>query len=110
MNKMANQPSAHFISYPHSINDLQKPFIAQLEKPFVIEKIITLKKYDYENFITDLCADRGFIEENNILCRVDNEGIWHCLYIKQIGKNEGILVMSDGAVFPKYAAYIAMRY
>ena len=105
---MTKQKTAHFISYPHHIDDLQKVSIANQQKPFVIEKTIELRKYEYENFITDLCIDRCFIEENSSLCKIDNKGIWHCLYIKQVGKNDGVLVMSDGAVFPKYAAYTSI--
>ena len=102
---MTNQPTAHFISYPYRIEDLRKPHLAAQEEPFVIEKTVELKKIDYENFIADLCVDRWFIEENAKLCFVDDEDVWHCILIRQIGKTDGVLVQSDGCVFAKYAAY-----
>jgi hypothetical protein len=102
---MTNQPTAHFVSYPYRIEDLRKPHLAAQEDPFVIEKTVELKKMDFENFISDLCVDRWFIEENTKLCHIDENGIRHCILIRQVGKTDGILVMSDGTVFAKYAAY-----
>jgi hypothetical protein len=37
--------------------------------------------------------------------RVDTEGTWHCTLIKEEGKNEGILVESEGYEYARYSAY-----
>ena len=94
-----------FIRYPHRIEELKKLHLPEQRQPFVIEKTINLKKIDYENFITDLCVDRWFIQENAKLCCVDKSDVWHCILIRRIGKTDGVLVQSDGCDFAKHAAY-----
>lgn len=74
-------------------------------KPYIVEKVITLSEIDYQNFTTDLLADRHFIEDNISLMFVDNNNVWHCLLVVQAGKPEtGILVESKKNDFPKYTA------
>ena len=103
---MYHYPTAFFVSMPFQIEDLKRPHLISQQKPYIIEKTIELEEIDYENFITDLCVDRWFIEDNAKLCRIDENGAWHCLFIYEQGKLDGILVMSDGQVFPKWAAYV----
>ena len=97
--------TAFFIKCPRRIEDFKKLNIPEQRKVFTIEKTIVLSKYDYENFISDFCIDRWFIEENVNLCYVDDAEIWHCILVKQFGKNKGVLIQSDGCVYTKYAAY-----
>lgn len=103
MNKL---PTAFFVEYPFRIEDLIKPHLLEHQKPYIVEKEIRLSKIDYENLITDLCVDRWFIEKYSYLCKIDENGVWHCILARQRGKTDGILIMSDGRVFPKWAAYI----
>lgn len=103
---MSKLPTAFFIEYPHRIEDLMRPHLPEQRKPFVVERKVSLGKIDYENFITDLCVDRWFIEKYSRLCHIDEAGVWHCVLVKQNGASDGILVMSDGAVYPKWAAYL----
>ena len=98
--------TAFFVSMPFRIEDLQKLHLVTRRKPYTIEKTVRLARIDYENFITDLCTDRWFIEENTDLMYVDQDGVWHCIFIQQRGRLDGVLVMSEGRVFPKWAAYI----
>ena len=102
MNKL---PTAFFVEYPFRIEDLQKPYLPHQRKPFIVKKLIQLGKIDYENFVSDLCVDRWFIEENTHLCRIDGDGAWHCILVMQKGHSDGVLVMSEGKVFPKWASY-----
>lgn len=97
--------TAYFVRHPSTIKNLRVPHLYDKRKPFVIEKTVTLPVIDYENFITDLGVDRGFIEEDMDLCRVDGDGVWHCILVRQRGKPDGVLVMSEGTEYPKYAAY-----
>lgn len=99
-----NEQTAFFVSMPFRIGDLQHPHLANKRKPYVIEKTVVLGKIDYENFITDLCVDRQYIEDNVHLCQI-HDGIWHCLLIQRRGERDGVLVMSEGCGFPKWAAY-----
>lgn len=95
-----------FVEYAFQIKDLQKPHSIYKSNPYVVEKEVTLSKINYENFTTDFCADRWFIEKYSKLCRIDDNGIWHCILVRQKGRTDGVLVMSDGNDFPKWAAYL----
>ena len=54
---------AYFVSDPRRIEDLTVLHLVEKERPFEVVKIVKLAKIDYENFITDMVADRQFIEE-----------------------------------------------
>jgi hypothetical protein len=69
-----------------------------------VEATVELPIIDYKNFITDLYVDRPFIEEHMDVSRVDYDGIWHCILVKQRGKEDGVLIMSEGHDYPKWAA------
>ncbi len=103
---MNNLPTAFFVEYPFRIEDLIKPHSPHQQKPYIVEKVIKLGKIDYENFITDLCVDRWFVEEYTNQLQIDEDGVWHCILVMQKGKSDGVLVMSEGEVFPKWAAYL----
>lgn len=103
---MNELPTAFFVEYPFRIEDLIRPHLSEWLKSYIVEKEIGLGKIDYENFITDLCVDRWFIEKYTHLCSIDENGVWHCLLVSQKGKSGGVLVMSEGRVFPKWAAYL----
>lgn len=45
-------------------------------------------------------------EKYTNICRIDSDSVWHCILVKQKGGKDGVLVMSEGEVFPKWAAYI----
>lgn len=98
--------SAYFVKLPFAVDDLKKPHNPMDEQRFVIVKTVDLAQIDYENFITDLCVDRQFIEDNAEVMRIA-DGEYQCIFVRQKGKSDGILVMSDGNDFPKYAAYLA---
>ena len=94
---------AHFVELPRRIEELQRPHLIDRERPYSIAATVVLRKIDYENFITDMIADRQFLEEHADLCR---EGeVWRCVLVKQRGKSDGVLVVPDGC-YVKYAAYL----
>ena len=99
--------TASFLSFPYRLSDLRRPFRPCAKKPYVIEKTIVLAKGNYENFITDLTVDRWFIEKNAAHCRIDEDGVWHCILVRQRGQTDGVLVMSERLDFPKWAAYLS---
>lgn len=100
------KPSAHFVSYPARIEDLRRPYLHTEQNMYIIEKTVLLKKIDYENFITDLCVTRWFLEENAYLCSLDEDRVMHCLFVRRKGKNDGILVVSDANGYAAWAAYL----
>ena len=53
--------TAYFIKYPRVIDDLKKPHLINQERPYEIVEQLVLAEIDYENFITDMRADRQFI-------------------------------------------------
>lgn len=50
--------TAFFVDFPRTISDLMKPHQIESETPFEVVKTITLSPMSYENFCTDLLADR----------------------------------------------------
>ncbi|MDL2300478.1 hypothetical protein LJC01_02405 [Clostridiaceae bacterium OttesenSCG-928-D20] len=97
---------AIFHKNPSTLRGWQKPQVITEQKHFVIEKTIEIKYTDFENLVNDLLVSRWFIEENAELCFVDDQGVWHCLFVKPKGKKNGILIMSDGEEYPKWVAVL----
>ena len=79
-----------------------QPHLLAHERKYRIVKTIELGKLDYENFVTDMLADRQFIEDNAGLC--SRGGVWQCLLIRQRGCSDGILVMPEGGCYVGWAA------
>ncbi len=97
--------TAYFVKQPFRIQDLIRLHVYRCRQPFMVEKVVELSKIDFENFITDFTVDRWYIEKNKRLCRIDSKGVWHCILVRRRGWQGGVLVMPDGADYPKYAAY-----
>ena len=100
-----NNRTCFFIKNPNKIVDLMVLHNYKERRTFEIEKTIELLKYEYNNFIRNFHIDRWYIHEYTNLCYIDDDEIWHCLLVKEIEKNDGILVQSDGCIYAKYAAY-----
>ena len=101
---MNHTGKAYFVPDPSVLEDLFVPHLLTEEKPYEIVKTITLGAMDYGNFITDLQADRQFIEDNAALCGRD--GVWRCLLVRRRGNQDGVLVMPEDGAFVGWAAYI----
>lgn len=101
---MSRTGKAYFVPDPSRIDDLSVPHLITDERPYEIVKTIILGAIDYGNFITDMMADRTFIEESHTLCGKDE--VWRCLFIRQRGKTDGVLVMPEDGSFVGWAAYI----
>ena len=101
---MGQYDTAFFVDFPRTISDLIQPHQIELETPYEIIKSIPLSRMSYENFCTDLLADRQFLENHAHLCC---EVIpWKCLFIHRFGAREGVLVIPDGC-YVKWAAYLS---
>lgn len=99
---METRTFAYFVKRPRVIEDLMQPHLLAHEREYLIVKTIELGKMDYENFITDMLADRQFIEDNAGLCSQGE--VWQCLLIRQRGCSDGILVMPEGSCYVGWAA------
>lgn len=94
---------AYFVERPRRIEDLMVPHLIELERPYRIVTEIQLPAIDYENFITDMLADRQFIEDHSRRCK--KGAIWNCLLVCRRGQPNGVLVMPEDGCFVGWAAY-----
>ena len=94
---------AFFVRSPRRIEDLQTLHLVEKERPFEIVKTVKLAKIDYENFITDMLADRQFIEDHAALCSKGT--VWRCVLVRQRGRTGGVLVTPEDGCFVGWAAY-----
>ena len=99
---METRDFAYFVERPRTIEDLLQPHLFEKEREYQIMKTIVLGKMDYENFITDMLADRQFIEDNAALC--SRGEVWQCLLNRQRGCSNGVLVMPENRCFVGWAA------
>ena len=86
------EQTARFISRPRRIEELRE-FGIGLLRPYRIVSTVCLGGMDYENFVTDLLADRAFLE-NAPNCGKEGE-VLCCLRVSSPGR-ENILVVPDG--------------
>jgi hypothetical protein len=98
------QTRALFTKLPRVFGEIANLTAVKNLKPIKIEKTIALSGDDYDNFITDMTVERQFLKNNSYLCRIDDEGIWHCLLVVRQGHHQGILVMANEVGFLDYAA------
>lgn len=97
---------AHFVYRPRTIDELCCPHLLADERPYIVEKVISLNKTDYDNFKSDMLADRQFLEEN-VLVQDKNNPVIRCLLIRQGSADTGILVVPDRAWVAYAALYMA---
>lgn len=98
-------PTAFFVNLPFTVRDLRRLHPVDQRRPYIIEATVALEPIDYENFSEDLTQWRQYIEDHMHQCFVDEDGIWHCLLVQEDGRSDGILVMTEGEEWPKWAAY-----
>ena len=94
---------AYFVEGPRIIEDLKVPHPIEQETQYEIAKTVKLAKIDYENFITDMIADRQFIEDNASLCSQGSP--WQCILAQQRGRTDGVLVVPVDGCYVGWAAY-----
>lgn len=105
---MKDRKYAYFVKLPRVINDLCRPHRPEDERSFEVVKVIYLAAIDYENFITDMLADRQFIEDHAHLC--EQADTWKCLLVRRQGGNDGVLVMPADRCFVGWAGYFSQTF
>lgn len=98
-------PTAFFVSLPFTVRDLRRLHPVDQRRPYIVEVTVSLERDEYENLSEDLTQWRQYIEDNMRLCRIDEESVWHCILVQEQGRSDGILLMTDGEEWPKWAAY-----
>ncbi len=94
---------AYFVERPRRIEDLMVPHLVEKERPYRIVTSVQLAAIDYENFITDMLADRQFIEDYGKRCKKGD--IWECLFVRRRGQSDGVLIMPEQDCYVGWAAY-----
>lgn len=93
---MSERGFAYFVKRPRRIEDLMCPHLIEQEREYEVMKTITLPAIDFENFITDMAADRQFLEDNAELCSTGSESV-RCIKVSCKGRMESVLVAPDSA-------------
>lgn len=70
-----------------------------------IEKIMNLKKEDFDYFIHNMLKNYPFIEANQDYMYVDEDDIEHCLLVIEDNRNDGVLIQSEGAGYARKSAF-----
>lgn len=99
---MKKNKKASFVKHPRVFEDLVTPHIAKRLEAYRVAKTIILDSVDYENFVTDMLADRQFIDDFAPLC--SRKDIWLCLLVRRRGAHIGVLVMPERKCYVGYAA------
>ena len=99
--------TAYFVRRPCRMENLTVLHLVERERPFAVAATVKLSKIDYENFITDMLADRQFIEDHATLCAKGE--VWRCILVQQRGHADGVLVMPEDGCFVGWAAYYQER-
>ena len=101
---MQTQELAAFVRRPRRIEELQGLHLVSNEHSFAIVTTVELEKIDYENFTTDLLADRQYLEDYAEFC--GRGEVWRCILVKQIGRRDGVLVLpAEDGCHIEWAAY-----
>ncbi len=98
--------TAYFVNRSRILENLKAPHFAETEEPYEIIKEVTLSKIDYENFVTDMLADRKFLDGYDVVGASPKQ----CILIQQRGEQTaGVLVVptTDGHV--QSAAFVAAK-
>lgn len=95
---------AFFVKRPRTLEDLISPHLLCREQAYELVESVALAAIDYENFITDMLADRQFFEDKAALC--SRGEVWKCLFIYQAGKTDGVLAIPESDDYLGWAAYI----
>ncbi len=96
------EQKAYFISRPRRVEELRDFGIGML-RPYQIVSTVCLGGIDYENFVTDLLADRAFLE-NVPGCGEDGHLV-RCLCVTSWGR-DSVLVLPDGTGHVALAALV----
>ncbi|MBQ9268007.1 MAG: hypothetical protein IJ206_00670 [Oscillospiraceae bacterium] len=101
---MQTQELAAFVRRPRRIEELHGLHLVANEHPFAIIKTVELEKIDYQNFATDLLADRQYLEDYAELCGIGD--VWRSILVRQIGRPDGVLVLpAEDGCHIEWAAY-----
>ena len=91
---------AYFFFEPRRIDDLTQSNPKGNWLEYRIVKTICLSRIEFENFSTDLLADRQFIEDNIGFCQEKGD----CLLVTDRQRSTELLIVPWHGCFVRYAA------
>ena len=94
---------AWFVRRPRDLEALRVLHPLDGERSFRVAAELFLEELDFQNFITDLAADRPFLERYAPLCACGEEPL--CLLVRCAGDRNGILAVPDQDGFAEWAAW-----
>jgi hypothetical protein len=83
----------------------RKPSQFDLREVEVV-KTLSLPAKKFEAVLKAPLRDYDFIMEHTDLMHCDNRGVYHCLLLTGEGRNDGLLVESEGFSYCRYASYV----
>lgn len=75
-------------------------------RSFEVSKTIRLPAEVFEAVLQKPMRDYDFIQENMEQMHCDSSGVHHCLLLTGEGRNDGLLVESEGYGYCRYASYV----
>lgn len=75
-------------------------------REFAIEKTVTVPAGKLEEMLRHPMRRHEVIVENTEVMGVDGEGVYHCLLVTGEGRQDGLLVESEGSGCARYASYV----
>lgn len=104
---MSNENNSHRFAFFCKAPDIGELKAGKLTHPFEVD-VVQVAELSAEEFITfggDLLADYDFIADcKDIICF--DQGKIHCLLVKSNESEDGVLVVSEGYMYARYAAYV----
>ena len=73
---------------------------------FEVSKTIRLPADVFEAVLQKPMRDYDFIQDNIEQMHCDSSGVYHCLLLTGEGRNDGLLVESEGYSYCRYASYV----
>lgn len=75
-------------------------------RSFEVSKTLRLPAEVFEDVLKNPIRDYTFIQENIEQMHCDSSGVYHCLLLTGEGRNDGLLVESEGYGYCRYASYV----
>ena len=75
-------------------------------RSFEVSKTIRLPAEVFEAVLQKPMRNYDFIQENIEQMHCDSSGVYHCLLLTGEGRNDGLLVESEGYSYCRYASYV----
>ena len=75
-------------------------------RSFEVSKTIRLPADVFEAVLQKPMRDYDFIQDNIEQMHCDSSGVYHCLLLTGEGRNDGLLVESEGYSYCRYASYV----